>query len=745
MPRLNALDRFLLKNRMRTGLLFSVALLALAPSTAYAQAVDEQNVEPQGSATGAAGALSDDIVITARKRATAERLQDVPLAVTAFGEEQLDAKFVRNLEGLSNTIPNVQLLDAGNVKGTANFSIRGLGVNSTIPSVEPTVGVFVDGVYLGVNLGVVFDNFDLEAIEVLRGPQGTLFGRNVTGGAVVVRTTTPGNEWRANARFAVETGLNKIASAAISGPIIDDELAVKLAVYYKDDDGWFRNDFNGRSLGKSEHLIVRPAISWTPGGGPFRTVLKLEHSKGDGQGSAQQNFAVVDRDSFDVNIDFEGLSDFRANSVFSESTLEVGFGNGVITNIAGYREYRDSNGLDLDATPQLLFTFYSFVDQDQFSDELRYAGTFGPVELTVGLYYFTQDILYLEDRYLSGGAVNITGGGEQHQKSYGAFAAADWKLTDTLTLNLGGRYTWEKKRAAVARTRVGACNYAERECNFDQYLNMSTVFKGFTPRIGLQWRPDGETQLYGYYARGLRSGGYNLRHSSASLPPGPTDQEVQDSFEAGLKREFGRGNRINLAAFYNKLKDVQREINLRDDTFAAVQLFRNVADATFKGFEVEAQVMPISNLVLSTQAGYTHAKYSNVRFDLTGDGVIDAADKALKPPRLSPWTYGFGATYDVPLSGLGVLTARGNFYHRDANFYTDNNLAVLEATDFVDASISYTTENNRWSFSVYGKNLTNEVNHSTYTLLPPTFGGPGASSSALGKGRVIGAELSFRY
>ncbi|MFZ5617351.1 MAG: TonB-dependent receptor plug domain-containing protein, partial [Pseudomonadota bacterium] len=153
--------------------------VAAAPQAAFAQ--------------GAAEALRDEILVTATKQADAENVQDVPLSVTAYGDEQLDALKVRDLQSLSYSAPNVQLDDIGTSRGVANFSIRGLGINSSIPSIDPTVGTFVDGVYLGINAGVVLDIFDLESIEVLRGPQGILFGRNTTGGAVLINTKKPGD------------------------------------------------------------------------------------------------------------------------------------------------------------------------------------------------------------------------------------------------------------------------------------------------------------------------------------------------------------------------------------------------------------------------------------------------------------------------------------------------------------------------------------------------------------------------
>jgi len=271
---------------MRGCLLASAALLC--SGTAFAQEATPQANDQTGSATEA---LAEDIVVTATKKGYGESVQKVPMAVTAFGEAQLDAKFVQHLQSLSYDVPNVQLEDVGTAPGYANFTIRGLGINSTIPSIDPTVGVFTDGIYLGINAGVVLDNFDLEGIEVLRGPQGLLFGRNVTGGAVVVRTTRPSFDFGAKAKLSIETGLKKTVSGTVTGPIVDDVLAAKLAVYYSDDNGWFRNRFDNRSFGKSHDLIIRPALS-LKGGDRFRMDLRYEHGDVESDGAPVQSHAL---------------------------------------------------------------------------------------------------------------------------------------------------------------------------------------------------------------------------------------------------------------------------------------------------------------------------------------------------------------------------------------------------------------------------------------------------------------------
>ena len=195
--------------------------------------------------------LLEEVVVTARKRD--ESMQDVPVAVTAYGADQIDTLKVRDLTNLSVGMPNVSLDDVGSVKGTANFTIRGLGIYSSIPTIDPTVGIFIDGVYLGTTFGVIMDTFDLEKIEVLRGPQGTLFGRNVTGGAVLLDHKKPGDNLEFAARVAVDGnpngdgGLNSYANLSVGGPLTDT-LGAKISGYYNKDDGWFVNEFNYHRL-----------------------------------------------------------------------------------------------------------------------------------------------------------------------------------------------------------------------------------------------------------------------------------------------------------------------------------------------------------------------------------------------------------------------------------------------------------------------------------------------------------------
>lgn len=756
-----------------------LALAVSAPSAAFAQ--------------GAADALRDEVLVTGTKQAEAENVQDVPLAVTAYGADQLDALKVRDLQGLSYSMPNVSLDDLGTMKGVANFSIRGLGVNSSIPSIDPTVGVFVDGVYQGINGGVVLDMFDLESIEVLRGPQGILFGRNTTGGAILINTKKPSDEWEISAKAAVEsgmrgTGLNYYAMGSVGGPIIEDVLRGKVAVYYNRDKGWFENYLGGPTVGqpdefvdfgKSKTFIVRPSVYFTPGEN-LELMVRAEHGESDGDGPAGQNhtnglgqtnpYAHFPRDSFGLSINGFGFAKQVWNQVYAEGRLDLG-GGGVFTNIFGWRDYESRTVSDIDATPLTLFHAFATVDQDQISNELRYNNRlFDRVDLTLGGFYLTQDLAYNEDRIIAFGSRMFFGGGLQNQKTLAAFGQIDIDLTDSFTLNLGARYTHEKKDVVISNLVLNSTTFfAAPNCDvrisgdcIEDFVD-GDKWNNFTPKIGFEWRPVDFMNLYAHWTQGVRSGGYNFRNTSlASLPtlpggganpaynplflPGPFDEEKVNAYEVGFKVQPGDGRAtINAAFFVNDINDMQRELNLTDPLAGVVQVIRNTADATIWGFEIETTVAVTDNLVLLGSLGFTDGKYDTLLFDIgapaTSPGVTDAADLQLEIPRLAPWTWNVGFVHSLPLSEQMSIDTQVNYSHRDKSYYTDNNLGFFNEVDLLDASIALNFD--RATLSIYGKNLTHEVNFGGDTQLPGALGG--GTFSPLQKGRRVGVELQVDF
>jgi len=695
----------------------------------------------------------EEIVVTAQKKGTAESLQDVPLAITAFNGDMIEDLQVRTVNDLSYTTPNVAIDSSGTVKGLANFSIRGLGVTSSVPSLDPTVGTFVDGVYIGTNYGVILDTFDLEGIEILRGPQGLLFGRNVTGGAVLVNTRDPSHEYSAKIKAGIETGLQATVAGSVTGSLVDDVLAGKLVALYKDDQGYYTNAFNGNDdFGEDETYVIRGALGYTPNDST-EFVLKIETGSLEGDGAPNQNAEFL-AGEHDVNIDNEGESDLTWSSAILESNVQVDFGEGTITTILGWREVESLTNSDIDSRPQDVFTGTFILDQDQFSAETRYSGSFndGAWDLTTGLYYFTQDLLYREFRNIFGGVVAGTFGGNQSTTTWGVFASNDIALSDDLTLTLGVRYTEEEKDAQVATfsPAVSPCTLETNVlCAFD--FNDEEEWSNVSPKIGVQWQLNDDSKLYASWQKGFRSGGYNLRVSNPVQSAGPVDEEEQSAFEVGYKADLLDGRlRTNVALFSSEVEGLQRVVTDGDpnNPGAVIQTARNTADATIQGVEVELTAFLSESLLLRGFLGLIDAEYDSVLNDLTGDGVVDNADLALQLPLLAETTYGISLDYRHELSN-GELSFLASYSYRDEAESTDNNLAGTQQLerDIVNASISYASADELWKASLYGKNLTDEVILQTLAIFPGITTGPAGTGTIqpVAKGRVIGFEVTRNF
>ncbi|MDO8861142.1 TonB-dependent receptor [Haliea sp. E1-2-M8] len=737
------------------------ALLGTVMATTFTSAVQAQEENRRG-----ASALLEEVVVTARKRE--EGSQEVPMAISALGADQLEALKIRDLTNLSVRLPNVALDDVGTARGTANFAIRGLGVNSSIPGIDPTVGVIVDGVYIGLNSGILFDTFDLESVEVLRGPQGTLFGRNVTGGAVLLNTKKPGDEFELSLRAAIDQGPDGGPSRYIMGSVggpVNDWLAARVTAYHNDDDGFIENQFDGEDVGAIRQTMFRPVAVLTPTD-ELEVILRYEYSEvsGDGpigqshtNGSGVPGFPVnFDRDEFDVSIDEVGFQDNETNAFTAEVNYDVAFGDGTVTNIFGWRDYT-SNGLgDIDAQPVWMFHAPSWLDYEQVSNELRYNGLFSErYNVTTGVFYFDSEINYHERRELlgiaTGGvapAAQFDGGGNLLTETWAVFASVDIDLNDQWILSLGARYSEEEKEteiASLSKNINNPCNIVTAgDCAYD-FID-DDKWDSFSPRVGLTYNLSDDSFIYGSYSQGTRSGGYNMRNTSFNPAdtPGPFDQETVDSLELGYKSSFGGRGILNAAVFYNQIDDMQREINL-PGPIGVIQLVRNTAEATIMGLEVDATWGLTDSLVAIASVGVLDASYDEVLVDLNGDGVIDGADKDLDLPRAADLTWTVGLNHDMELGSWGYLGSRISYSYRDESAYTDNNLGTLNEQKRVDAGLDFYSNDGHWVFSIYGRNLLDEVLHGNDTQLPDNISGVplGGTFAPMSKGRRVGLEVTY--
>lgn len=714
------------RNRRTSSCFLRTLLVAFTTIFAVSVVVVADDAETEDTSR-----VLEEVVTTATKRGSAEFVHDLAGAISVISEERLSARQVTDLEDLSYVLPNVAFDGIGTGKGIANFSIRGAGVAGSIPSIDPTVGVFVDGMYLGVNYGVIMDMLDLEAVEVLRGPQGLLFGRNVIGGAVLLRSRRPAGERSAEATVRLETGLEKLLCVTAQDSFMRGAVDARLAASYRHDSGWFDNTaMNSTAVGKETSWVLRPMASFRPVEDVDVTVI-IERGKSDGDGPASQNRYRFKR--FDFAIDEIGFSVVDWGHAIVEANRHMS--QGTLTNVLGVRSVLHESLADIDSTTDPVFHLWAYTDQEQVSNELRYFGELRDGwDVTTGVYVFSQQIRYRERRAIRGAWGNPFGGDQNH-RTFGVYFNNDLHIRDRWVASFGARYTIEKKDVKVATAGAAACSFISRTCLFD--FEGGDEWNNVTPRIALKREIGRHTQAYGQWTRGFRSGGYNLRNTSPTGLPGPFDEEKQNAYEVGLKVERAQF-RFNLAAFRYGVSDLQRQVTRADPAQAAIQVTANTADATVQGFEAETQIAVGNACKMGSFVGIADGAYDRVRYDLNGDGST-VGDEKLKLPRLAPLTFGIEGQCHRRVGDVGQLIVRFGIAHRDDSEIAHDNTGLLDGGDVLDASVTLEL-NDSLNITLYGNNLLGEVfrrSHFDLTgLVTSTY-------SPLKEGRVIGIEARW--
>lgn len=693
--------------------------------------VSAQEATPTTTAQPDGPVQLDDIIVTSRRRATGEALQETPVAATAFGAQQLEEAGVEDLTDVGRMAPSVSMQPSAQ-RGVQNFSIRGMGVSGTTPSDEPAVGVFQDGVYWGSNYGALADLFDVEGVEILRGPQGTLFGRNVTGGAVLVRSARP--RFNREAELTLGAGSHGMfeASGFITGPA-SERVAARVAIMARTMDGYFDNLRTGEPYGQSTTIIVRPSLTWEVTPDLSITALGEWYSE-EGDPVAVRgitpctipgcapNLPTVDgwvtpSDYWDVIPGNPGSNDVDVRFGMLEANWNI-FG-GVLTSVTGYRDVQTRVLTDYDGTPSRGFLQHILQNQDQFSSELRFAANPSPfLSYTVGLYYFEQSFNYREVRNLNNDTINLAGRSFLDNDSFAIFADADFNFTDRLTLTVGLRYTEETKTARAAR--FGACTLDLNTCTFEG--PRSNTDENLSPRVSVSYDLAEHQLIYASATRGFRSGGFSLRGTPLVEP---YRAEQVTAYEVGYKADLmNRRVRLNLAAYHNTYSDLQRTILGVSPSAGVVQSVFNAAAATIQGVEVEATALVTDNFELSAAYGYTHARYDEF------DGVADPS--ARRFVRVPESTAALTARYSQPLESGAELLWRASAQYTGTYFYDDPNLLSQPAYTLVDASVAYTNPTGDWTVTLWGRNLT-EAEYANW----------GSTLGFLGENRFPGAPRTF--
>ena len=749
--------------------------LAAAVTPASARQVEPTSASPDPQVLPPAQAADDrravqveEVVVTARRRE--EDIQDTPVSVTAVSPTQLQAAAAPNIQDLEGLTPNL-VIDANNVSpNSASIAIRGISFEDIEKSFDPAVGVLLDGVYLGTNNGALLNFFDFEAVEVLRGPQGTLFGRNTSGGVINIRRTRPTGELGARGRLVVGNYGRLDQQLVLNAPIVEDRLAVKGFYFNNDFDGFFENPTKRRDSGKQKSESFGASFLFTPND-DFDALLTAEHGHDGGEvvvsafnnntdliclrlpvgpGGALVRVTGIPeaqcnrRGGDDLYTDFNNRSNdtsLSRNAVTLEMNWELG--EVTLTSVSGFIETKENVFWDVDGTSIDFFSTQRRQNYHQLSQEFRAAGDIGEaVNYVAGVYYFHSEYTLFQDTalgpFLGGG--RSTQNAAHNAQSYAVFADVDWRLTDRLRLSVGGRYTQDRKK--LANSFVGSFR-----------TSASDSWQEFTPRVSLDYRFSDDVLAYASCARGYRSGGFNGRSSTAISSITPYDPEIVSSYEAGLKTTlFDRRLTFNAAAFHTKYDDKQEEIVVPTPGGANPQetLVSNAAAATIQGLEFDAVAVPVEGLTLRAALGLLDAEYDSFPSRNAQGQPIDLSTLTLR--RTPEITGSISGDYEIPTSfGDFLLSAQYRYIDEYQTTisrapgvipFANDPRGLTDVQHNVEASIGFTREieNGELRFTVFGRNLLDDRGLSS--ALPVaglfTFGSPRTP-------RTYGVEFGFEF
>lgn len=670
----------------------------------------------------------EEIIVSARRRD--ESIQQTPVAITALSTGQLEAKGTLNLGDLQGAAPNVLITNQNSGAAAANISIRGLTFADVEKSFDPTVAVVVDGVFIGTSTGQFFDFFDVEQLEVMRGPQGTLFGRNTIGGVISIKRTRPTGEL--GGKLEVGYGkFNTLTSRVVLNAPLTETLSAKAFYFHNESDGYYRHGVTGKRVGASNNENFGISFLFQPSDN-FDALLTLEKQVQDFDpvnsniaktGELFCLFEPEEQCNRNTTSDLYTVFNDPAHSNYESPavTLEMNYDLGAVqlTSVTGYRESDESQTQDFDASTADLYYTSRVQDFRQFSQELRAAGKLtDSFDYVVGGYFYDHKYDFFQQTRLFGAenpdADQTTTGKSQSLAFFGDF---NWVITDQWRLSFGGRWTHDEKQNY---NRVGP----------DQFPNVKYTGNKFTPKVGVDYRPNDDVMLYASWSRGYRSGGFSGRGQTLISSTTPFGPETVDSYEAGFKTSFfDRKLLFNVAAFYSDYKDLQQNTTIPvDGAVNNETVVTNVGSATVKGIEVDFTARPARGLTISGALGLMKSKFKDFLTQApdSEDNLIDYNYSAVDMIYSPKVTASLNAEYSYPTSFGEWNTSVG--YRYISRYDQQISIGPVQVIDgvvhvlsndprvrsdrqgLIDASTTllFDVGKNRARVTVYGRNLADD-------------------------------------
>jgi iron complex outermembrane receptor protein len=670
-------------------------------------------------------AALEEIIVTARKRA--ENLQDVGVSVSAMAADDLELRFDVDLQTFANTAPNVVIDDIQQGPGSpAAISIRGVGTTDVEKNFDPTAGVVVDGVFIGVNSGAMFKALDLQSVEILRGPQGTLFGRNSIAGVINLTRARPSFEGYGG---AVRLGAGNYSDLQIDGYAnmpLSDRFAFKLGAAKRENDGWFFNDTLNKDVGAIDFSSVSPSFTWrltddievyyrfdkTWQDQDANTVLNLAQpdqafcffygqcAQGlDVPQSGGRYRVLQDGDDpyqsyFDTDLHIANVS----WSLGENDTIEYVFGD-FSTDEQVYQDW--------DGTALTLYHTDRPAAWDQQSHELRLTHTGDRLTYTAGLYFWDSHYRIDLVSYIGfgdflgfpvppGTVLTVTQTVIQDTDSKAAFFEGDYALSDAWTLTLGGRYTEDDKDSGVIDPIMPELAVLGNPDN-----PFTESWSEFTPKAGLRYRMSDRAMLYGLYSKGFRAGGFSGRPGTYEAASIPYDPETVDNFEIGWKSEWLDGRlRLNGSLFYMEYNDKQEEQSVPTSQGTGQQtVVVNAASAEILGLEIDFAAVFSDSFMLTGNFGLLDAEFTELVDPITQTDLSDLELRRAPPvtATLSPrWTF-------PGWNGEFTLQADWRYVDDQELTFLNSPQSHNPAHDVLDASLSWRLGDT--TVSLWGMNL----------------------------------------
>ncbi|MDE2561052.1 MAG: TonB-dependent receptor [Sphingomonadales bacterium] len=770
-------------NTKRHGTLMIALVAGLNATTCLAQVRATDPADANGSSASDQSAALDEIVVVAQKRS--ESLQNVPVAVGVVQGANISRLDLSSFEQMSRYVPNLTISD-----GASGNRITMRGISSgTNRGFEQSVGLFVDGIYAGRALQFSVPFFDVDRVEVLRGPQGVLFGKNTVAGAISVISARPRNENSLELSAGEEVRFGRTELTGILNRRLSDSLRIRVAGRLSiADHGYLRNSETGRSETRDNEDLARASLAWDPGNG-IKIDAKYEFSRRLSRGGRFQLISAGPYDAlfkvydphYDTSLDLhssgagletgttklaEPVNDLKSHNVAVR--VEVPVGNARIVSQSGFSAYTNHTlNSESDFTPVPLIDFINDEDFKQFSQEMRLESpSEARLRYTFGLYYQTNHYVSGAGYMLNGSVVGYPKtrwqrSFDQHDNTYSAFGELSYAVTPGLRVIGGLRWSHETKRAdrsvvvldyftGLPQTSPALLGFTKAAVSAQNYSNSQSLNeRQLTPSATLQYEAAPGIMLYGRFSKGNKSGGFDASDSLGTAPPYLAESVT--GYEGGVKMSFGRSATLNLAAFTSTFANLQVQ-SFNGITF----LTTNAGKARSQGVEADGRWKVSRNLLITASLAYLDAKFldytgascttdQTAAFKASGAPGPCVQDLSGRPLTDAPkWSGSFNLNYSVPVSGDWELESNLGMNFKSAAYVAPDldPLGLQKGYATFDASIAIIAPSDRFSLTLLAKNISDK-RAMTYLVNAPLFNGAKGATIIEPRTVMIRAGVKF--